>query len=57
MFSFFGEVKGELAQVTWPTRPEVIRLTLMVVAISVLVGVYLGTSDFIFTKLIELLVA
>ncbi len=52
---FFKEVKAELLKVSWPNRPTVIRLTLVVIGASVLVGIYLGGLDFIFTKGIEIL--
>jgi len=54
MFTFLGQVKTELYNVTWPTRKQVIRLTLIVIAISLLVGVYLGVVDYLFTRLLEL---
>jgi len=47
---FFREAKSELKKVSWPTRKEAIRLTEIVIGISVLVGVYIGILDFIFTK-------
>lgn len=53
---FFKEVKTELKQVTWPTKKAVTQLTGIVIAISVGVGLYVGLLDFIFTKLIELIV-
>lgn len=52
---FFKEVRAELAKVTWPSRPEVIRLTAVVIGASVLVGIYLGGLDYVFTKLVEFL--
>jgi preprotein translocase subunit SecE len=57
MFTFIKEVRTELAKVTWPTRPETIRLTIIVVAISVGVGLYLGGLDMLFTQLLKLLVS
>ena len=51
---FLKEVKAELFKVTWPTRPTVIKLTAVVIGVSVLVAVYLGTLDYIFTKIMEL---
>lgn len=54
---FFSEVKVELSKVTWPTRQEVIKLTVLVLIISAIVGLYLGVLDFIFTKLVELLIS
>ncbi len=53
---FFSEVKAELLKVTWPTKDEVTRLTAVVIIISLVVGLFLGGLDFIFTKVIELLV-
>lgn len=53
---FFKEVRDELAKVVWPTRDEIIRLTGVVIIVSLGVGIFLGTVDFILTKLIELIV-
>ena len=47
-FRFFGEVIGELRRVTWPTMNETFRLTLMVIAVSVVIGVFLGVADLIY---------
>ncbi|MQG01802.1 MAG: preprotein translocase subunit SecE [SAR202 cluster bacterium] len=47
-FRFFGEVVGELRRVTWPSMNETLRLTLMVLAVSVVIGVVLGVADLIF---------
>ncbi|MCL4398069.1 preprotein translocase subunit SecE [Patescibacteria group bacterium] len=52
---FIKEVRSELAKVAWPTRPEVVRLTGVVIGVSIIVGVYLGGLDYVFTRLIELL--
>jgi preprotein translocase subunit SecE len=54
--NFLNEVKDELKKVVWPTRQEIIRLTVVVIAISLLVGVFLGGLDFIFTKLIGIVI-
>ncbi|EKD57524.1 MAG: hypothetical protein ACD_57C00249G0001 [uncultured bacterium] len=55
-FGFLSEVKTEVSKVTWPKRDDVIKLTLIVVVVSVVVGAYLGGIDYLFTKLLELLV-
>ena len=47
-FRFFGEVIGELRRVTWPTMNETFRLTLMVIAVSTAIGVFLGVADLIY---------
>lgn len=51
--TFISEVRAELVKVTWPKRDEVIRLTLVVIAISAIVAVFVGVLDFLFTKLLE----
>jgi preprotein translocase subunit SecE len=55
--SFLKEVRDELKKVVWPTKAEVIRLTGVVVLVSVAVGIFLGGTDFILTKLVGLLIA
>jgi len=53
---FLREVRDELGKVVWPGRPEVIRLTLTVILVSLVVGLFLGGLDFLLTKLLELVV-
>lgn len=55
--NFFKEVREELQKVVWPSREEVIRLTGVVILVSLLVGVFLGGVDFILTKGVELLIS
>ena len=50
-FRVFGEVVSELRRVTWPTRQETMRLTLMVLAVSGAVGLFLGATDMGFARL------
>ena len=54
--NYLKEVRFELSKVVWPKREEVIKLTLIVIIISVVVGLYLGVLDFGYTKLLEFLV-
>jgi preprotein translocase subunit SecE len=53
---FLRETRDELKKVAWPTRQETIRLTLVVITVSLLVGLFLGGLDFIFTKGIGLII-
>lgn len=57
VLAYLSEVRLELSKVTWPKRNEVIKLTLIVFIISAIVGAYTGALDFVFTKLLEFLVA
>lgn len=56
MLRFAQEVKAELSKVTFPTTAEVTRLTAVVIAISVLVGGFIGVSDLFFTQLLSFLI-
>jgi preprotein translocase subunit SecE len=53
--TFFLEVKSELSKVTWPKREEVVRLTLIVFLVSGIVGLYVGGLDYIFTKVLTVI--
>ena len=57
VFEFLKEARIELSKVVWPKRAEVVKLTLTVILISGIIGAYVGALDFIFTKLLELLVS
>ncbi len=39
----------EMRKVAWPTRQETIRLTIVVILISVFVATFLGLLDYIFS--------
>jgi preprotein translocase SecE subunit len=48
-----GDVVSELRRVTWPTRHETTRLTLMVIAVAAVIGAFLGLFDLAFARLFE----
>lgn len=47
--SYFRESYHELKKVAWPTRKEVYQNTLTVIVISLVVAIFLGLLDFVFT--------
>lgn len=51
ILSFLKEVKEELNKVVWPTREQTIRYTILVIAVAVAVGVFLGGFDYLLTLL------
>ena len=53
LITFLKEVRLEMKRVNWPTRQQTIRYTLVVIGISVAVAAYLGTLDFLFTRLLN----
>jgi len=44
----------ELKKVSWPTRQETVRLTLVVVIISLIIGIYIGIIDILLAKGLEM---
>ena len=52
---YLEDVKGELKKVTWPTRKETLSTALAVVALVIIVSIYLGVADFIFSRLVALI--
>ena len=50
---YVAESWSELKKVAWPTRETVTRLTLLVVAVSFAVGIYIFVLDSIFNALID----
>lgn len=52
---YFRETSGELRKVSWPTRPEAINLTIVVLIVTIIMSAYLGGLDFIFSRVIGLI--
>lgn len=46
---------GELKKVTWPSRQETFRLTVIVLLISLIIGAYVGIIDILLAKVLETL--
>ncbi|MDO8638171.1 MAG: preprotein translocase subunit SecE [Candidatus Daviesbacteria bacterium] len=57
VFDFLGSVKVELEKVTWPTPELTVRLTVIVILVTVIVGFFLGGIDYLLTKLLELILS
>ena len=53
---FLSEAIAELKKVVWPTKEQVVRLTIVVIVVSVIAGLLMGGLDFIFTKLLALII-
>jgi preprotein translocase subunit SecE len=52
---YLTEVWSELKKVSWPTREQVRNLTVLVFAISVVIGVYISVLDRVFVGLLNLI--
>lgn len=52
----YRDIKSELKKVVWPSRQQATNLTMIVIAVSIAVGLFLGGVDFIFTWIFELII-
>lgn len=50
---YFQEVRAETSKVTWPSRAQTVRMTVIVLVASVLIGLYVGSLDLLFTTILS----
>lgn len=53
---FFEEARTELRHVNWPTQNEGVRLTSIVIGLSLGLALFLGLFDYIFTYIMRIFV-
>ncbi len=51
---YFNETAGELRKVSWPTWPEARQLTILVIIVMVVIGIFLGLVDYGANNLLNL---
>jgi len=49
---FLVATRAEMRKVTWPTRPELIKATRMIIILSMILGVTIGLLDFGLQKIL-----
>ena len=54
---YFREVRVELAKVDWPSRQELIAMTIVVVVVLLAMALYLGLWDLLFSWLFQRVLA
>jgi preprotein translocase subunit SecE len=52
---FLRETRSELRKVVWPTRREAINMTAIVLGVTTLMAAGLGIVDWVFAKLMTLI--
>lgn len=53
--TMFDGLVSELRKVTWPSRQNTVRLTAIVLLISLIIGAYVGIIDILLAKVLETL--
>ncbi len=51
---FAQGVIEELKKVSWPSKKETVRLTSIVIGVSLIIGLYIGIIDILLTKGLEI---
>ncbi len=54
---FFREVYVELRKTNWLTRNEVLRYTMIVLAVTIVVAGFLGGLDYLFSTVLRSVIA
>ena len=54
---YLRETRAELKKVTWPTRPEATKLTIIVLVVVAFMSVLLGTLDYIFSRVMGFIIS
>jgi preprotein translocase subunit SecE len=53
---YLKETRGELRKVTWPTREESQRLTIIVIGVTIAFALFLWVFDLLFSNAVQLLI-
>ena len=53
---YFKDTAAELKQVTWPTQRQAMLYTALVIGISIVVSLFMGLFDYVFSGIISSLV-
>jgi len=57
IIEYLQSSKAEMKKVTWPTKKETTKQTLIVIGVSLSMAVFLGALDFIFAKVVAWILA
>ncbi|MEK7121051.1 MAG: preprotein translocase subunit SecE [Patescibacteria group bacterium] len=53
LIDFLRDTRGELKHVNWPTKRQSFWFTFSVIVISIIIAVFLGFFDFIFSTILD----
>ncbi len=54
---YLRETRAELKKVTWPTRQEATKLTIIVLIVVAFMSALLGTLDYIFSRVMGYIIS
>ena len=54
--NFIGEVQAELKKCAWPTQPELVQSTIVVIIATLIFAAFVGVSDLILMQIMKLII-
>lgn len=54
--NYLHDTKVEMKHVSWPTHHQAVIFTVLVIAISASVAVFVGAADYVFTGLLNFVI-
>lgn len=54
---FFGDLKGEVKRITWPTKQQTFSGTLAVLVSCILIGGFIAIVDFVLANVLQFFVS
>jgi preprotein translocase subunit SecE len=54
--NYLKDTLAEMRQVSWPTQQQALLYTVLVIVISIVVSLFLGAFDFLFTHGVEFII-
>ena len=54
--NFINEVIAELKKVSWSTRRELLDATWLIILSTAFLGIFIGATDFVLSKIVGLLI-
>ncbi len=52
---YVTSVRTEIGRVSWPSRKEVVSLTVLILLLAVVLGIYLGLLDVVLQQVLRIL--
>ena len=56
LINYFKDTAAEMKHVSWPTQTQAFVYTALVIAVSLLVALFLGAFDYVFTQLLNIVI-
>jgi len=56
LINYLKSAREELAKVVWPTKETTVKHTIVVIAISVAIAIFLGSIDFLLSEVLNIII-